>query len=516
MNKDYGVTQRNREKRNSRIILNIIILALLLLVEVYLMINFPRIYILLAVVGAASLFLIFRIANSLFKIQEEREEKREKEFESIFKSEKASYILLRKNFADLAEMLYLLKGDSGLPLEDLISAQKSIAKVTINKNKENSKAVLNSTEELKSYLLEMSEKFAEIQNVVKENVDNVNELVKNEVQSKNLDIIVRLNEMEKAINSEMEKGLNSITISSQTVEPQELPQTYIPKEKPEEPEISEIEDLTEETEEPVKIEMPEIEEFEEEPKELEIPEIESLDKEPEELEIPEIESLDEEPEELEIPELEELSEKTEESEEFPEIESLDMPQMEEIENIEPRVEPLTDDGSSADLEDLEEKVRELQQMAAEEEPEISSLEVEKSEEDISSLMEDITPSMEEINHKMTPDEIEQLFIENDGEDFIPEMDLSNVSEEIPSMEEIDKMLASIPVPELDKEEENPEPVSLSNDSGHVMTPDEIAALIGETASEIPEPEPVPVESAVTEDANHVMTPDEIAALLASV
>ena len=501
MNKDYGVTQRNREKRNSRIILNIIILALLLLVEVYLMINFPRIYILLAVVGAASLFLIFRIANSLFKIQEEREEKREKEFESIFKSEKASYILLRKNFADLAEMLYLLKGDSGLPLEDLISAQKSIAKVTINKNKENSKAVLNSTEELKSYLLEMSEKFAEIQNVVKENVDNVGELVKNEVQSKNLDIIVRLNEMEKAINSEMEKGLNSITISSQTVEPQELPQTYIPKEKPEEPEISEIEDLTEETEEPVKIEMPEIEEFEEEPKELEIPEIESLDKEPEE---------------LEIPELEEMSEKTEESEEFPEIESLDMPQMEEIENIEPRVEPLTDDGSSADLEDLEEKVRELQQMAAEEEPEIASLEVEKSEEDISSLMEDITPSMEEINHKMTPDEIEQLFIENDGEDFIPKMDLSNVSEEIPSMEEIDKMLASIPVPELDKEEEKPEPVSLSNDSGHVMTPDEIAALIGETASEIPDPEPVPVESAVTEDANHVMTPDEIAALLASV
>lgn len=514
MNKDYGVTQRNREKRNSRIILNIIILALLLLVEVYLMINFPGIYILLAVVGAASLFLIFRIANFLFKIQEEREEKREKEFESIFKSEKASYILLRKNFADLAEMLYLLKGDSGLPLEDLISAQKSIAKVTINKNKENSKAVLNSTEELKSYLLEMSEKFAEIQNVVKENVDNVGELVKNEVQSKNLDIIVRLNEMEKAINSEMEKGLNSITISSQTVEPQELPQTYIPKEKPEEPEISEIEDLTEETEEPVKIEMPEIEEFEEEPKELEIPEIESLDKEPEELEIPEIENLDEEPEELEIPELEELSEKTEESEEFPEIESLDMPQMEEIENIEPRVEPLTDDGSSADLEDLEEKVRELQQMAAEEEPEIASLEVEKSEEDFSSLMEEITPSTEEVNHKMTPDEIEQLFIENEGEDFIPEMDLSNVSEEIPSMEEIDKMLSSIPVPELDKEEEKPEPVSLSNDAGHVMTPDEIAALIGETASEIPEP--VPAASAVTEDANHVMTPDEIAALLASV
>ncbi|MCM1257136.1 MAG: hypothetical protein NC307_04715, partial [Roseburia sp.] len=258
MNKDYGSMQESASKKISHIKLGMIVLTLLLLVELYLMMNFPKVYILLVVIGVASLFLIYRIASSILKIQEEREKKRREEFESIFKSEKASYILLRKNFADLAEMLYLLKGDSNFPIEDLIAVQKSIAKVTINKNRESSKVLLSSTEELKNYLLEMNKKFAEIKDSVKENMDNVSELVKNEVQSKNLDVIIRLNELEKALGSEMERSLSSITISSsQTVmEPQELSETKIAEK------IAEAEELKEEPEE---LEIPKIEELAEEP-----------------------------------------------------------------------------------------------------------------------------------------------------------------------------------------------------------------------------------------------------------
>ena len=51
-----------------------------------------------------------------------------------------------------------------------------------------------------------------------------------------------------------------------------------------------------------------------------------------------------------------------------------------------------------------------------------------------------------------------------------------------------------------------------------MTPDEIAALLGETESVIEE-EPVKEEKAPMPDLsnpNHVMTPEEIAALLANM
>ncbi|MEY8424341.1 hypothetical protein AALB52_16685 [Lachnospiraceae bacterium 38-14] len=501
MIKDNGV-QGNKEKRKLHIILCIMILMLLLLAEVYLMLNFPKGYIFLLLIGAVSLFLVYRIANSVFILQDEkeqeREDKREKEFESIFKSEKATYLLMRKNFAELADMLFLLKGESGLPLEDLISAQKSIAKVTINKSKEHSTAVINSNEELKGYLEEMNGKFTDIQNAVKENMDKVSEFVSSEMQSKNLDVILRLNEIEKSISSEMEEKLSSINISPHVMmEPEELSISHISQEEPEiqKEEIQKEENLEEQEE----IVMPEIEELKEEPEEIVMPEIEELKEEPEEFDMPEIEELKEEPEELVMPEIEELD------------------------NLEPRVEPLTDNMDAGDLGDLEEKVRELQQMAAEEEPEMASLEVEKSQEDLSDLMDQITPVESEINPKMTPEEIEQLINENNEEEFVPEIDLSNISEEIPSMEEIDKMLASIPMPE---EHNEPEPVEespvVSNDSNHVMTPDEIAKLIGETPlpepepEPVPEPEPAPTVSAPSNDANHVMTPDEIAALLASV
>ncbi len=501
MIKDNGV-QGNKEKRKLHIILCIMILTLLLLAEVYLMLNFPKSYIFLLLIGAVSLFLVYRIANSVFILQDEkeqeREDKREKEFESIFKSEKATYLLMRKNFAELADMLFLLKGESGLPLEDLISAQKSIAKVTINKSKEHSTAVINSNEELKGYLEEMNGKFTDIQNAVKENMDKVSEFVSSEMQSKNLDVILRLNEIEKSISSEMEEKLSSINISPHVMmEPEELSISHISQEEPEiqKEEIQKEENLEEQEE----IVMPEIEELKEEPEEIVMPEIEELKEEPEEFDMPEIEELKEEPEELVMPEIEELD------------------------NLEPRVEPLTDNMDAGDLGDLEEKVRELQQMAEEEEPEMASLEVEKSQEDLSDLMDQITPVESEINPKMTPEEIEQLINENNEEEFVPEIDLSNISEEIPSMEEIDKMLASIPMPE---EHNEPEPVEespvVSNDANHVMTPDEIAKLIGETPLPEPEPEPVlepepaPTVSAPSNDANHVMTPDEIAALLASV
>ena len=501
MIKDNGV-QGNKEKRKLHIILCIMILMLLFLAEVYLMLNFPKSYIFLLLIGAVSLFLVYRIANSVFILQDEkeqeREDKREKEFESIFKSEKATYLLMRKNFAELADMLFLLKGESGLPLEDLISAQKSIAKVTINKSKEHSTAVINSNEELKGYLEEMNGKFTDIQNAVKENMDKVSEFVSSEMQSKNLDVILRLNEIEKSISSEMEEKLSSINISPHVMmEPEELSISHISQEEPEiqKEEIQKEENLEEQEE----IVMPEIEELKEEPEEIVMPEIEELKEEPEEFDMPEIEELKEEPEELVMPEIEELD------------------------NLEPRVEPLTDNMDAGDLGDLEEKVRELQQMAEEEEPEMASLEVEKSQEDLSDLMDQITPVESEINPKMTPEEIEQLINENNEEEFVPEIDLSNISEEIPSMEEIDKMLASIPMPE---EHNEPEPVEespvVSNDSNHVMTPDEIAKLIGETPlpepepEPVPEPEPAPTVSAPSNDANHVMTPDEIAALLASV
>ncbi len=479
MNKDREAVENEKNyKIRRQISLSIVVLAALFIAVIYIMIFFPTNFIIIGIAGILMLIMVYRVINLFFAIQEERENRRKKEFESLFKSQKASYFLLRSNFEDIDEKLEKIKNDTGLPVEELISAQKSIAKVTINRSKENSTAIMNSNEELKSHLYEMDDKFSEIQNIVKENVQNFSEIVSREVESTNEYIISKISEAEESIYSKIDSRLNDITIAPAAG-------AEVLKEESIASENTVSEPLEEELSE-----MPEIKELSEE---FEIPEI-SVPSD----DMPETEMLSEETEDM--PDIEILPEETSES------------------SIEPRVEPLTEEISSQSMEELEEKVRELQKQAAEEEPEISTLEVNTLDEDLILPMEDI-PTSENASHKMTPEEIEQLINKKEmEEETLPEMDLSSASEEIPSMEEIESMLASIPLPE-DNAVKEPEPLPEEKkepDANHIMTPDEIASLIGESPTPAPEPTPEPTPAPVSNDSNHVMTPDEIAALLASI
>ena len=80
-------------------------------------------------------------------------------------------------------------------------------------------------------------------------------------------------------------------------------------------------------------------------------------------------------------------------------------------------------------------------------------------------------------------------------------------------EEIAALVAGTSEPEPEPE---PEPAPVSTDPNHMMTPEEIAALVAGTSETAPEPEPAPKPiTPPSSDPNHVMTPDEIAALIAS-
>ena len=62
-------------------------------------------------------------------------------------------------------------------------------------------------------------------------------------------------------------------------------------------------------------------------------------------------------------------------------------------------------------------------------------------------------------------------------------------------------------------EPTPEPEPVNDDSNRMMTPEEIAALVAGNSS--PAPEPTPEPEPVNSDPNHMMTPEEIAALIAN-
>ena len=116
--------------------------------------------------------------------------------------------------------------------------------------------------------------------------------------------------------------------------------------------------------------------------------------------------------------------------------------------------------------------------------------------------------VEEETADTTPVEEEPLHTE----DLIEEPEETPVSVETETIAEDIAPTEETPVAEP---EPIPEPETVSEDPNHIMTPEEIAALVsgaGDATTE-PTPEPVPEPAPVSEDPNHIMTPEEIAALV---
>ncbi len=96
----------------------------------------------------------------LREINRSKEETKE-QYENIFKSEKASYILLKKAFEQLEELES--KSGGNHTSEDIITAQKAIAKVTISRNRENADALLNSNDKMLEKIFDFEEKLGSSQ-----------------------------------------------------------------------------------------------------------------------------------------------------------------------------------------------------------------------------------------------------------------------------------------------------------------------------------------------------------------
>ena len=101
----------------------------------------------------------------------------------------------------------------------------------------------------------------------------------------------------------------------------------------------------------------------------------------------------------------------------------------------------------------------------------------------------------------------------------PAVEMNADPNHIMTPEEIAALVGGSAEPEVAPEPE-PEPaVEMNADPNHIMTPEEIAALVGgsEEPEAAPEPEPEPAPAVeMNADPNHIMTPEEIAALVGNL
>ena len=173
---------KKQKKAKIQVIFLILISTLVILADFYAIINYPKEYMLIAAITVIFMICLWGVISGFFSLSALKEDRREEQYDSIFKSEKASYLMLRKYFDEIEGKIEILQKESKIPTEDIINAQKGIAKVVINRNKENADAIMNSNEQL-------METFEHLENKLKESNDFIIESQKNVIYENLKDIM---------------------------------------------------------------------------------------------------------------------------------------------------------------------------------------------------------------------------------------------------------------------------------------------------------------------------------------
>ena len=466
-------------KARMQMIFGILLFAFIFMAELYAMVNFPKMFIVLAVLAVADLICLYVAINGIISVYETKYTRREEQYESIFKSEKASYLMLKKYFEEISVKLAYMEEASKIPTEEIVNAQKGIAKVIIKRSHENTDALMNSYEQLMDRFDTFQKGMDgfgtvagvykdEILSACKDEISSVQKDGKEQEHSQDKEIAAKLQEIIIAMK-DMELRLNQTIMNSQKVvvsqpqvsvpvatpvEPQPAPQNHV-EETPVEPEISlEPEEDMEPEISPDLEENPEPEispDLEENPEPEILPDLE------ESLE-PEI-SL--EPEEDMEPE---ISLEPEEDME-PEI----LPDIPEEEDLKPEEEPPIMAADEIIPPDPEEAIEEAEELV---EPDPIPEEAIVDEADDENLPEEELPPMPDLsdpNRSMSPDEIAALFA-NMGND-------NNADKvEEPAEETVEPEDIPEPIEEPEAVKEAPLQPEEPADPNKALSPDEIAAL----------------------------------------
>lgn len=450
-------------KARMQMIFGILLFAFIFMAELYAIVNFPKMFIVLVVLAAADLICLYVAIRGVISVYETKYARREEQYESIFKSEKASYLMLKKYFEEISVKLAYMEEASKIPTEEIVNAQKGIAKVIIKRSHENTDALMNSYEQL----IDRFDTFQkgmdgfgtvagaykdEILSVCKDEISSVQKDGKEQEHSQDKEIAAKLQEIIIAMK-DMELRLNQTIMNSQKVvvsqpqvsvpvatpvEPQPAPQNHV-EETPVEPEIS---PEPEESMEPEPEISPDLEE--------------SMEPEPE---------ISPEPEESMEPEPEISPEPEESMEPDPEI----LPDIPEEESFEPEEEPPVMAADEIIPPDPEEAIEEAEELV---EPDPIPEEAIVDEADDENLPEEELPPMPDLsdpNRSMSPDEIAALFA-NMGND-------NNADKvEEPAEETVEPEDIPEPIEEPEAVKEAPLQPEEPADPNKALSPDEIAAL----------------------------------------
>lgn len=450
-------------KARMQMIFGILLFAFIFMAELYAMVNFPKMFIVLAVLAVADLICLYVAINGIISVYETKYTRREEQYESIFKSEKASYLMLKKYFEEISVKLAYIEEASKIPTEEIVNAQKGIAKVIIKRSHENTEALMNSYEQLMDQFTTFQQGIDGLGTVAgayKEEILSAykdekspapkDEEVHDHAQDKEMvaklqEIILAIKDMELRLNQTIMNNQKVVVSQPQVsvpvaapVVPQPAPQNHM-EETPVEPEIS---PEPEESMEPEPEISPDLEE--------------SMEPEP---------GISPEPEESMEPEPEISPEPEESMEPDPEI----LPDIPEEESFEPEEEPPVMAADEIIPPDPEESIEEAEELVEPDPIPEDAIVEEANDENLPEEELSPMPDLSDPNRAMSPDEIAALFANMGNDD-----NADKAGEPVEETVEPEDIPEPIEEPEAVKEA----PLQLEEpaDPNKALSPDEIAAL----------------------------------------
>ena len=203
--------KQKKDSYNLRIVTAVLVLTVLVLGELYVMINYPSNYVALIVLTVVALADIYILIASAIQKNYKKEIDQYEQYDNLFKSEKASYLVTRKSFEDIADQLDRIEEAAGSPTKDIIDAQKSIAKVTISRNKENSDALMNSNDKLLEQIFNLSDRLDKLEKNMLEQQRIVVENANKDLLLKQQEMVASVKEMELSIHNTILAEVGKIT-----------------------------------------------------------------------------------------------------------------------------------------------------------------------------------------------------------------------------------------------------------------------------------------------------------------
>lgn len=170
------MSQENKEKKFKdnglmmKIAVTSLLTALLMMIEIYEIINDSANLIAIGSLGVFILVSVFSTALLIGRLNELKAKQQEEAFDNVLRSEKASYLLMRKYFDKMEQKMDSINENAGLPYKELVSAQKALAKAQINRNKQNTNALLMSNDRIMQKLSSFQKELANQKNTAGQDV----------------------------------------------------------------------------------------------------------------------------------------------------------------------------------------------------------------------------------------------------------------------------------------------------------------------------------------------------------